>query len=74
MKRPSRTVIGVILATLLGTGLIWHRQMGRSGDLPVLYGNVDVRQVDLGFRVEGRLLEMLVEEGDRVIPGQKLAV
>lgn len=32
----------------------------------VLYGNVDVRQVDLGFRVSGRVIEMPFQEGDLV--------
>lgn len=40
----------------------------------VLYGNVDIRQVDLGFRVSGRLQKMLVEEGDQVKQGDLLAV
>jgi HlyD family secretion protein len=31
-----------------------------------LYGNVDIRQVDLGFRVAGRVLTMPFEEGDFV--------
>lgn len=35
----------------------------------VLYGNVDVRQVELGFRVSGRVNEMFFEEGDLVKPG-----
>ncbi|MBX9786017.1 MAG: secretion protein HlyD [Alphaproteobacteria bacterium] len=39
-----------------------------------LYGNVDIRQVDLGFRVSGRLQKMLVEEGDQVKQGDLLAV
>lgn len=34
-----------------------------------LYGNVDIRQVDLGFRVEGRVQEMFYEEGDLVEQG-----
>jgi len=38
-----------------------------------LYGNVDIRQVQLGFRVGGRVSEMLVDEGDRVETGQLLA-
>ena len=32
----------------------------------VLYGNVDVRQVDLGFRVSGRVDALLFQEGDFV--------
>src|SRR5690349_11891151 len=40
----------------------------------VLTGNVDIRQVNLAFNVEGRIDSMLVHEGDSVKEGQKLAV
>ena len=39
----------------------------------VLYGNVDIRQVDLGFRVFGRVQKLYVDEGDSVKPGELLA-
>ncbi|MDE7370813.1 MAG: efflux RND transporter periplasmic adaptor subunit, partial [Desulfovibrio sp.] len=39
----------------------------------VLFGNVDIRQVDLGFRVGGRIESVLVDEGDTVADGQPLA-
>ncbi|MBS0656281.1 MAG: biotin/lipoyl-binding protein, partial [Verrucomicrobia bacterium] len=42
-------------------------------DILVLYGNVDVRQVDLGFRVFGRVDSMPWEEGDLVCPDQLMA-
>lgn len=32
----------------------------------VIYGNVDIRQVDLGFRVNGKVQEMFFQEGDFV--------
>lgn len=38
-----------------------------------LYGNVEIREVQLGFRVGGRIEKLLVDEGDRVEPGQVLA-
>lgn len=38
-----------------------------------LYGNVEIRQVDLGFRVEGKVAKMFAEEGDFVKKGQLLA-
>ncbi|HUD01980.1 MAG TPA: efflux RND transporter periplasmic adaptor subunit [Rhabdochlamydiaceae bacterium] len=34
-----------------------------------LYGNVDVRQVDIGFRVSGLVTQLLFEEGDQVPKG-----
>lgn len=43
-------------------------------DLITIYGNVDIRQVDLGFRVAGRLEKMVFEEGDTVKTGDLIAV
>ena len=37
------------------------------------YGNVDIRGVDLGFRVPGKLAEVLKDEGDAVKTGETLA-
>lgn len=62
---------------LAGAALLFWVQSttNRSGaDLLTLYGNVDIRQVDLGFRVPGRVAEMRLEEGDPVARGQVLAV
>ena len=43
-----------------------------NGEL-VLQGNVEVRQVNLGFKVSGRIETLNVDEGDRVRTGQVLA-
>ena len=40
----------------------------------ILYGNVDIRQVDLGFRVKGRVKNMVFQEGDQVAEGALMAV
>lgn len=39
----------------------------------ILYGNVDVRQANIGFRVAGRVAEMYFEEGDFVQKGALMA-
>nr|WP_255586535.1 HlyD family efflux transporter periplasmic adaptor subunit [Hephaestia mangrovi] len=39
----------------------------------VVHGNVDIREVDLGFRVGGRIADMPVDEGMRIAPGTMLA-
>lgn len=46
---------------------------GAGEDQLRLYGNVEIREVQLGFRVGGRIERILVDEGDRVAPGQVLA-
>lgn len=45
----------------------------KNHDALVLYGNVDIRQVDLGFRVSGRIAQMLFEEGDEIKTGDIIA-
>lgn len=39
----------------------------------VLYGNVDIRQVDIGFKVPGRVVTLNVDEGAKVKAGDELA-
>ncbi|GGD91178.1 UPF0194 membrane protein RB0873 [Tsuneonella deserti] len=61
---------GLLIAALAtsGFGLLKKEEQGLT-----LYGNVDVRQVELGFRVGGRIAEMPFEEGARVRAGAVLA-
>ncbi|MDP3677012.1 MAG: HlyD family efflux transporter periplasmic adaptor subunit [Novosphingobium sp.] len=46
---------------------------GESDAATKLYGNVEIREVELGFRVGGRIAAVLVDEGDKVTPGLELA-
>jgi len=73
MKR--RVVVLAIVAVIAIAAGLWKflaRERVAAGELE-LYGNVDVRQVDLAFRVGGRVARMRVEEGDRVAAGAALA-
>jgi len=70
-KRIMLFLFGMIL--VLGPAMWLSRpRSGRSGDI-VLYGNVDIRKVDLAFRVGGRIASVLFEEGDRVAAGEVVA-
>jgi HlyD family secretion protein len=55
---------------------LYSRWFSKSQDKNILtlYGNVDIRQVDLGFRVSGRVQAMRFEEGDFVPAGSLMAV
>lgn len=63
------------LAALAGGGyLAWQQSRAPQSDGALtLYGNVDIRQVDLAFNAEGKITELPVEEGDRVAEGVLLA-
>ena len=41
-----------------------------NGDMLTLYGNVDIRQVQLAFNGSERIAQMLAKEGDPVTVGR----
>jgi len=65
-------LIAVLLVAAVATGGFGLLRATRDAGL-VLYGNVDIREVDLGFRVNGRIAAIGVDEGDKVTRGQLLA-
>ena len=60
------------LMLMFGSGYYWHNRPQVAQPL-VLYGNIDIRQVNTAFRVGGRLKTMNFEEGDVVKKGDVLA-
>lgn len=74
MNRPRLVVPAIILIVAAAGGLYWASRPAPDGAGPItLNGTVDIRQVDLSFRVEGKLARLAVEEGDRVVTGQMVA-
>ncbi|MHC1551627.1 secretion protein HlyD [Phyllobacterium sp. K27] len=70
----------IVLLLIAGTVVAWRFDIpSRLGwDMQpdnrlTLYGNVDIRQVQLGFRIAGRIREVRVDEGDAVKTGDVLA-
>ena len=57
--RKGAAVAALLVAGVLALGL-W-RLVLRGDSASVFYGNVEIRQVDVGFRVGGRLTDLLVE-------------
>jgi HlyD family secretion protein len=70
-KAVPLIVIGLLLIGV--AAYWWHRHADRTDAAIVLYGNVDLRQVDLPFNDAERIAEVLVEEGAKVHAGQVLA-
>lgn len=64
---------GVVLLALVAGIAVFGFGLGRSTPDLVMYGNVDIRQTTLGFRVSGRLQSLLFDEGDSVRAGVVLA-
>ena len=78
MKRPLKVVCLLLLLAFI-LSVAWYfgfekpKQRKKLENVLLLYGNVDTREVDLGFRVGGHINQMFVEEGDTVEKGQLLA-
>ncbi len=76
----KRVVIILALVLIVGAAAAWALDLpGRLGwraddaRTLTLYGNIDIRQVELGFRVAGRIAAMKFEEGESVKAGMLLA-
>ena len=65
----------VIVAVLVAVGLFGWRAgwFGGAAERQTINGNVEVREVQLAFRVGGRIAAITVDEGDAVGPGQLMA-
>jgi HlyD family secretion protein len=75
MTKQKRVIaiVGVVLVVAIGL-VLWSRFAAHEGaSRLVLYGNVDIREVELAFRVPGRLATMRFDEGDRVHAGDTVA-
>lgn len=76
MNRKRLIGIGALVALLIaafatnGFGLLGGKDVGPLK----LYGNVDIREVEMAFRVGGRITSIAAEEGERVGQGEELAI
>lgn len=73
-SRAAKLAI-VIVVLILGIGAVyvWRARTNGDAGLLRLYGNVDIREVQLAFRQPGRVTEMAFDEGDAVTAGARLA-
>lgn len=63
-------ILGIIISAIL---FVVNNRKGSKNVLE-LFGNVEIRQVDLSFQVDGKIDRMLKEEGDYVKKGDLVAV
>lgn len=61
------------IAILLAVGFAWRDSGRDNANTLTLYGNVDIRRVELAFNASDRIAAIAVQEGQRVAPGQLLA-
>lgn len=73
MKRTVVIVLVVAVLAALGGAAWWLATRQQANGRLVVYGNIDLRQIDLAFNNSQRISEVLVEEGDLVKRGQLVA-
>lgn len=74
--KKSRFLRIVLLVTVLGAAGLGYRYLQKTetpGHLLHLFGNIDIRQIQLAFHDSGRIRRILVQEGQRVQTGELLA-
>jgi HlyD family secretion protein len=72
----KKLIVACIVLCVIIAGFSFYsvsRKQSSSNEL-VLYGNVDVRQVDIGFRISGKVAKLYYEEGDFVPQGALMAI
>ncbi len=73
-KKTAIILIILILAAVI-TYVVYQKKESRNkGNIVTIYGNVDIRQVQLAFFDEGRIKRLLVDEGAVVRAGDLLGV
>jgi HlyD family secretion protein len=73
MKKKILLLIIVILAVIICFFAFKKENKENETEL-TLYGNIEIRQIDLSFQVPGLVSKLLKEEGDTVKKGELVAV
>ena len=63
----------VLLAAAAAAVSFWRREHAAPADEVKLYGNIDIRDIQLAFNASGRIVRLAVQEGAAVKAGQLVA-
>ena len=73
MKR--RIIIPIFIVLLAGVGTFVYKGQRETQTHDLYYsGIIEVRQADLAFQIKGRVMDIAVDEGQKVVKGQVLAI
>ncbi|MEW6419373.1 MAG: biotin/lipoyl-binding protein [Nitrospirota bacterium] len=67
-------IIGIIILIGVAAFLMYHFSKKTEESVLFLSGNVEVTELNLGFKLSGRVVDLLIEEGQKVKEGDRLAV
>lgn len=70
----KRFLILLLILLGIGTYLYFHSYPWQQSNSIRLSGNIEITEVDLSFKIPGRVEKRLVDEGDRVKEGEIVAI
>ena len=73
MKRRIALIVAALLIAAAAGAAYWYKRPAEQAQQLTVYGNVDLRQVDLAFNGNERIAAVVAQEGDVVHKGQVLA-
>jgi HlyD family secretion protein len=73
MSPKPRIILAVAAVALAAGGGTWACRSHGEAKHPTLFGNVDIREVNLAFRTGGRVSDIKVDEGSQVHAGDLIA-
>src|ERR1035438_2207836 len=74
MKRKVIIPIVLLIALAVAAGVMWSGWLHRDhGNSLMVSGNIELTQVDISFKVPGKLVERTVDEGAAVTKGMLIA-
>jgi HlyD family secretion protein len=73
MRKRLVIILGIVAVLSIAGWFIYQQFTATPQRILTLQGNIDIRQVYVGFRVTGRVKEMKLEEGDLVHAGDLIA-
>ena len=73
MRKRLVIILGIVAVLSIAGWLLYQQFTATPQRILTLQGNIDIRQVNVGFRVTGRVKEMKLEEGDVVHTGDLIA-
>ncbi len=73
LARRRALIPAIAVVIVAGGALLWWNSRPAADAPLLLYGNIDIREVQLAFRQPGRVQDMAFEEGDAVASGARMA-
>lgn len=73
MKKKTAAILVLLIAVAGAAYWFWEKEKNKDDGTMKLFGNVEIREVLLSFRISGRLETLRFEEGEKVASGDFLA-